>query len=215
MESSSLLLKLERFRNRGKSILANGIVTNLVNKDMVFSFGPMVTNMKASGWIMLPTVMVDSYLLMATFMSENGKMIRRMEKVTIIIRQVHTIRANGLKINNMDMAGRIGPTKAHTKAISSTASKKVWVISIGLMVRDSRGNGAIIECTERVFSSGLTGESTKAAISPTKNMDSESTVGQTEENTKVISQRANSMEKVFIRRQTKINSSVFGIKAKK
>ena len=208
-------LRLVLFRKRAKSILVNGIGRKILKKGMVFRFGPMVANMKASGWITLPTVMDDSYLLMATYMSENGKMIRRMGTVTIIIRRVHTIRAIGLRINNMDMAGRSGPTKAHMKVVTRAASKKARAISSGLMVRVTRGHGAIIECMERAFSSGLTGESTKATIKLTKNTASEFTVGQTEENMKVIFQGENNMEKEFIHRQTKINNSASGMVAKK
>ena len=83
------------------------------------------------------------------------------------------------------------------------------------MVRNTRANGKKTRCTEKVFSSGLTGECTKAPTLKAKNTASESTVGQTEENMKVIFRRVNSMGKVFIRRQTKINSLLFGIMAKK
>ena len=157
----------------------------------------------------------DSYLLMAMYILENGKMIRRMETVTIIIRRVLTIQAIGSRINNMDMVGSSGPTKAHMKGATRTASKKARVISSGLMVPDTREHGATIECTEKESSSGQTGEPTKATINLTKNTASEFTVGQTEENTKVIFQMANSMVKAFIRRQTKINNLASGKMAKK
>ena len=159
--------------------------------------------------------MDDSYLLMATFMSEIGKMDRRTEKVTIIMRLVQTIREIGLKISNMDKAGKSGPTLAHMKEVSRTASKRALVNSNGLMVRNTRENGATTKCMERVFLSGLTAESTKATILLIRNMGSESIVGQTEENTKVIFQMANSTEKVFILRQIKISSSASGIWAKR
>ena len=53
-------------------------------------------------------------------MSENGKIIWRMEKVTIIFILVLTIQAIGLKINNMDMVGKTGLTIAHMKVVTNT-----------------------------------------------------------------------------------------------
>ena len=140
----------------------------------------MVISMKDSGWIMLPTVMDDSCLLMATCTLEVGKWVRRMEKVTIIMRLVLTTRATGMKINNMDLAGRSGPTTAHMKVTSRTASKKALAISIGPMAHDTKENGRTTKCMARVFLNGMTAESTKATTSPTKNMASGSTTGQTD-----------------------------------
>merc|ERR1719329_2094219 len=134
-----------------------------------------------------------------------------MAKVTITTRLEQCIQATGLKISSMDTAGRSGPTRARTKVASRTASKKALVISCGLTVLDTKGNGVTIKCMERVFLNGLTGESTKAATSLTKNMGTAFTLGQTEESMKAISHRAGSMERVSIHRQTRISSIAFGM----
>ena len=82
-------------------------------------------------------------------------------------------------------------------------------------MHDTKETGPIIKCMERVSSIGLMEESTVATILPVRNMGLVSTVGQTEEITKVTFPWVNSTEKAYRLTPTKAKNTFFGKMGKK
>lgn len=98
-----------------------------------FNFGSMAQFMRAIGKMIKRTVKVVSSMLMEMFTTVNGKMTKLMATDTIITPMAPSMKANGLKINNMARVKRFGPITLTMKEPTAMERSMGMVSSTGLM----------------------------------------------------------------------------------
>jgi len=160
-------------------------------------------------------------MLMEMFMMDYGRMIRRMVTECIIIQMAHGMKANGLKINNMETVKKSGQTTLLMKEIIEKARNMVKESFCGLMVQltlvtflittstaldythgqtavNTTVNGLTTRCMVEEYSPGLMVDDTKENTSMIKSKEMVCSLGQTVENMRVNGTTVNNMELEFI-----------------
>jgi hypothetical protein len=146
-------------------------------------------------------VVEDSFMLMETFMTDIGRMIKPMDMDNILIPMVLNTKATGSTISSTVKAKSTGQmvhnTKEHINSVKRTdmdnssgpidlATMETLLTIIftarvhipGLMAEFTMETGNRIKCTEEVYSHGPMVGSTKENTSTIRNKDMESSTGQ-------------------------------------
>lgn len=155
-------------------------------------------------------------MLMAMFITENGKMIKLTDLVFTIILMERDMKAGGLKINNMETAKKFGQTmlvmKVSTKMVRNTVTVSssglmdqliLEILSItifmdkvnilGLMVVNMMVIGVQIKCMDQVFLHGMMAGDTKESTLMIKNKVTVFSLGPMVANTRVNGRMVNNM----------------------
>ena len=86
----------------------------------MYKIGQMVPNMWEIGRMIEQTEKVNCIMDQATYMKDNGKMIKHMDKELIIKKMGGNTWGNGMKINNMDLEKKHFLMDQSTKASLTT-----------------------------------------------------------------------------------------------
>lgn len=166
--------------------------------------GLMEQNMKGIGKIIRPKEKANLFILLATFITEIGKMIKLMGMEFIrIIKAKQSIKESGLMIYSMAEEYRVILMEINTKGNLSREGGMEWVnilflmegymkeigkmerckekeYLVGLMVEDTMENGRITKSMDREFSSGKKEKCIRVNLEMIKKMGMESISGEME-----------------------------------
>ena len=163
----------------------NGWLVKILELEKVNRFGQMVPCMKVGGEITRPTVKVDLFTPMVTYMMETGLMIKLTDLVFTAISTEQNMKANGKKTNNMVMVLKPGQMVQDIKANTFKERNTAKVNSHGPMVALSLDS--LSTTISRVLAN-TTGQMEENSMDLGKTIRwkvAEHSHGQTEEDTKV------------------------------
>ena len=141
---------------------ANGIIW-AEKMDEEFKSGSMVRFTRVTGKLTRQMVAVGSFTPMEMFIMASGKMIRHTGSDSIIILMAHVTKASGLRISNMAMEKRSGPTMLAMRVNIAMAKNMVMGSSFGPMAAPTRAPSSRTISTETGSTLGQTVVSTMAS----------------------------------------------------
>lgn len=137
---------------------------------MEFRFGQMEPNTKVSGKmeklmvrVLILLTQASSFTLTEIFTKGSGEMTKRRVKGFINTTMELDMRVSGLMITNTEKESRLGLTEVSTKELTLRGRKTVREHIDGRTALITKVNGKTIKSTVMVFTSGQTGDSTKAS----------------------------------------------------
>jgi len=119
--------------------MVNGIRAQINDTAEAIKYGQMVQYMMDIGKLTKRMVVVDSFMLTATFMMVIGRMTKLTVLVSINISKGHNMKATGKMTNSMVKAKRNGQMVLAMKAHINMAKKKVLAILIGQTALVTKG----------------------------------------------------------------------------
>lgn len=122
----------------------------------------MDLSMRVTGGETKPMVAADSFMLMETYMKENGKMTRLMGSASTITQMELDMKGIGEKISNMGMARKPGLMVHVMRASTRTARKTALENSTGQTAPLIKGSSLIIISMVSVSTPGRMGVNTTA-----------------------------------------------------
>ena len=122
---------------------------------MVYSNGLMVLDTRDSGRIIELMARANLLILMATFMTVTGLMIKRTDMVSIIILMVPCTKGNGETIFNMEREKNHGQINQSMRVNTWQERSMVLVFTLGTMDQDIQVNGMKTKSRDSVPTVGL------------------------------------------------------------
>ena len=140
----------------GQYIRGSGIWKEEIEKVVERRYGGMAQNLLAIGRMIKQMERAASSTQTAMFMKVNGSTTRPKARVRMSIVTELSLSAIGLKIGNMALALRSGPTMPNLRAILNKERSTVWEPSDGTMAQSTSASFTTTISTGKAFTLGVT-----------------------------------------------------------